>query len=263
MCDPKVINSSLTDHLKVVDNNIDFGCIPPFLNYANPNLYLRGDNTWQNLNTLYACNSNGTCVYALTLQADANLVLRDVSTNAAVWYSKQMQVPNGNASYFMNGTGQWSIPVGTTYAAATTAVDGLMSAADKIKLDKSGLVSQLGANAISKNGAYVSAVSAATINAYRIAGNSGIVCFTANGINVTTAAGNGAHLFSLSLANGGGKVAGDWYFKPMSSSGTFSNTGAFVASAGNSTTTVLKVYAYGTISAGTYSVSTNIPTYFA
>ena len=36
---------------------------------------------------------------------------------------------------FLNGAGQWASPVGTTYDAATTSTAGLMSAADKTKLD--------------------------------------------------------------------------------------------------------------------------------
>ena len=304
-CDSKVINSSLYAHLKVVDDNIDFGCIPPLSETTGSGTpkarrYLRGDNTWQLLYRLFSEDANGDVAYTVTLQADGNLVVRNAVDNSVKWYSDRIPAGNNNDNYFLNGKHQWSqiptfigattasvgvkglvpasttqarlaylrgdgtwnFPVGTTYAAVTTSANGLMTAADKIKLNKTALVSQFGADAISKNGSYLSAVSAATIQVYRIGGDSGILCFTANGINITASAGNGAHIFSLSLANGGGKVAGDWYFKPMSSAGTFKNTGAFVASAGNSTATVLKVYAYGTIDVGTYSVSTVIPIYF-
>ena len=259
------INSSLNSHLKVVDDSIDFGCVPPLsaaTGSGTPKArrYLRGDNTWQLLYRLFSEDANGDVMYTATLQADGNLVVRSAVDNSVKWYSDRIPAGNGNDKYYLNGTHQWSqIP---TFVGATTAADGLMTAADKIKLNKTALVSQLGASAISKNGTYISAVGAATIQVYRIGGDSGILCFTANGINVTTAAGNGAHIFSLALTDGGGKVAGDWYFKPMNNSGTFSNTGAFVASAGNSTATVLKVYAYGTIAVGAYSVSTVIPIYF-
>lgn len=43
--------------------------------------------------------------------------------------------PNGTASYYLNGTGGWTVPPNTTYTTATTAANGLMSAADKKKLD--------------------------------------------------------------------------------------------------------------------------------
>lgn len=43
--------------------------------------------------------------------------------------------PDGTASHYLNGTGGWTAPPNTTYTTATTAANGLMSAADKKKLD--------------------------------------------------------------------------------------------------------------------------------
>lgn len=42
---------------------------------------------------------------------------------------------NAQKNLFLNGAGQWASPVGTTYNAATSSTAGLMSAADKAKLD--------------------------------------------------------------------------------------------------------------------------------
>lgn len=47
-------------------------------------------------------------------------------------------VPSATAAQrglFLNGAGQWANPVGTTYSPATSSANGLMSAADKAKLD--------------------------------------------------------------------------------------------------------------------------------
>ena len=61
---------------------------------------------------------------------------------------------------FLNGAGQWASPIGTTYANATTSTAGLMSAADKSKLD--GVQAQ--ASKVSVTRSLSSGVKIATLN---------------------------------------------------------------------------------------------------
>ena len=43
---------------------------------------------------------------------------------------------NASAGAYLSATGQWEVPVGTVYSAATTSANGLMSASDKSKLNE-------------------------------------------------------------------------------------------------------------------------------
>lgn len=59
----------------------------------------------------------------------------------ATWNTagKSGKVPQplaGQQNQFLRGDGTWNTPTNTTYTAATTAKDGLMSAADKTMLQK-------------------------------------------------------------------------------------------------------------------------------
>ncbi len=105
--------------------------------------YLRGDGTWQtppDTNTTYGAMKGATASAA----GGAGLV----PTPAA-----------GKQASFLRGDGTWAVPTNTTYSAATTSKPGLMSAADKAKLDGiatgatmnavDGTVTETGANAVS------------------------------------------------------------------------------------------------------------------
>ena len=65
------------------------------------------------------CEYNSNTTYALATTAKIGL----------------MPILSNNSDQYLNGTGNWSTPIDTTYAAVTTAADGLMIAADKTKLD--------------------------------------------------------------------------------------------------------------------------------
>lgn len=54
-----------------------------------------------------------------------------------------------STAIFLRGDGTWAQPIGSTYAAATTAVDGLMSASDKIKLNSVASSAEVNQNAFS------------------------------------------------------------------------------------------------------------------
>lgn len=67
--------------------------------------------------------------------------------------------PAGSSALFLNGAGQWVSPVGTTYSSATESTAGLMSAADKKKLN--GIAA--GATAVSVARSLTSGTKVATI----------------------------------------------------------------------------------------------------
>ena len=55
-----------------------------------------------------------------------------VATAAAAGFLRQL---DGSTAHYLRGDGSWAVPPNTTYGNATQSVAGLMSAADKVKLD--------------------------------------------------------------------------------------------------------------------------------
>lgn len=85
--------------------------------------YLRGDGTWATpTNTTYSAMTGATASAA----GKAGLVPAPAA---------------GAQAKFLRGDGTWVVPTNTTYTPATTAANGLMSSADKAKLDAFGAAS--------------------------------------------------------------------------------------------------------------------------
>jgi len=80
--------------------------------------FLRGDGTWA-----VPTNTTYSNMKAATASAAGGAGL--VPAPAA-----------GKQTSFLRGDGTWAVPTNTTYSVATTTKNGLMSAADKVKLDK-------------------------------------------------------------------------------------------------------------------------------
>ena len=95
------------------------GLVPKPSTTAGTTKYLREDGTWQvppDTNTTY---SNMTA-----------------ATSSAAGKAGLVPAPAAGAqAKFLRGDGTWQTPTNTTYSAATTSAAGLMSAADKTKLD--------------------------------------------------------------------------------------------------------------------------------
>lgn len=128
--------------------------------------YLRSDGTWQvppDTNTTYANMTAATASAA----GKAGLVPAPAA---------------GEQTSFLRGDGTWAVPTNTTYSAATTSAAGLMSAADKTKLN--GIAE--GANAYSLPNATTS-VKGGVIIGSNITVSSGTISLTK--ANVTSALG--------------------------------------------------------------------------
>lgn len=108
------------------------------------NKYLRGDGTWQtppDTNTTY---SNATQSANGLMSAADKKKLDGVAANANNYAhptnSGNKHIPSGGASgqilrWSADGTAAWGADNNTTYSVATQSANGLMSAADKKKLD--------------------------------------------------------------------------------------------------------------------------------
>jgi len=107
------------------------------------NRYLRSDGTWQvPPNTTYSVVS--TSANGLMSSADKTK-LDGIATGANKYThpttSGNKHIPSGGSSgqilrWSADGTAVWGADNNTTYSLATQSADGLMSAADKAKLDK-------------------------------------------------------------------------------------------------------------------------------
>lgn len=95
------------------------GLVPAPSTTAGTTKYLREDGTWTvppNTNTTYS-NMTG-------------------ATSSAAGKAGLVPAPaSGKQTSFLRGDGTWVVPTNTTYSAATQSAQGLMSAADKTKLD--------------------------------------------------------------------------------------------------------------------------------
>ncbi len=104
--------------------------------------YLRGDGTWQTpLNTTYGAASQST---AGLMSAADKKKLDGVATNANHYShptsAGNKHIPSGGSSgqilrWSADGTAVWGADNNTTYGTASQSANGLMSAADKKKLD--------------------------------------------------------------------------------------------------------------------------------
>lgn len=86
---------------------------------GSQNKYLRGDGTWQT-------------------PPDNNTTYSDMTAATASGAGTHGLVPApaaGEQGKYLRGDGTWQTPTNTTYSAATTGKAGLMSVADKVKLD--------------------------------------------------------------------------------------------------------------------------------
>lgn len=107
----------------------------------------------------------------------------------------------GKQASYLRGDGTWQVPTNTTYSAATTSAAGLMSAADKTKLD--GIAS--GANAYS-----LPTASASVLGGVKVGSNLSISNGVLSGTADTTyTAGSGLALSgrAFSIATGGVTLA--------------------------------------------------------
>ena len=202
-------------------------------------------------NTIYALNLDYTIACKLYLQPDGNLVMTDGSGNL-LWHRSQYANPNNNAAYFMNGTGQFSVPL-----VATTSANGYMSASDKYKLDRLGYTQLYTLDNISRN-AQVSGIAGATIYVVRCEANSGFLCIEINGLSISTQMASGASLIGISVA-GGGQPLGDHYITPIiSSTGVPASFGLYVQTSGSHDNYAL-IRVLGTAPIGTYNFSAVVP----
>ena len=110
--------------------------------------YLRGDGTWQTPpNTTYSAataSANGLMSAADKAKLDGVAAGANNYTHPTSAGSKH--IPGGGASgqilrWSADGTAAWGADNNTTYSAATASANGLMSAADKAKLDAFGSAS--------------------------------------------------------------------------------------------------------------------------
>jgi len=93
---------------------------------------------------------------------DTNTIYSVMTGATASASGKQGLVPapaSGKQASFLRGDGTWAVPTNTTYSAATTSAAGLMSAADKSKLD--GIAA--GASAVSVSQALTSGTKVGSI----------------------------------------------------------------------------------------------------
>lgn len=128
--------------------------------------YLRADGTWQTPpNTVYthpAYTARTSGLYKITVDAighvsgvvavskeditalgipgqDTNTTYSNMTAATASAAGKAGLVPApaaGKQTSFLRGDGTWAVPTNTTYGLATASANGLMSAADKAKMDK-------------------------------------------------------------------------------------------------------------------------------
>lgn len=96
----------------------------------------------------------------------------------------------GKQTSFLRGDGTWVVPDNTTYSAATTSTAGLMSAADKTKLN--GIAT--GANAYS-----LPTASASTLGGVKVGTNLSISSGVLSATNTTYSAGTGLSLSSTTF----------------------------------------------------------------
>lgn len=98
-------------------------------------------------NRTYTFRYDGT-QYELVGDIDTNTTYSAMTAATSSAAGKTGLVPApaaGKQASFLRGDGTWVVPTNTTYSAATTSAAGLMSAADKTKLD--GIASMTGATA--------------------------------------------------------------------------------------------------------------------
>ena len=143
--------------------------------------------------------------------ATLSTVNADTITDSSVGAAELNVVGNGTSTQFLrsdgDGTFTWAVPINTTYSDATTSVAGLMSSADKTKLD----TIETGAN-VTDTANVVAALSAG--NNISIAGN-GVI--SATDTNTTYTAGSGLVLVGTTFSH-----------SDTSAVGSVDNTGATV-----------------------------------
>ena len=158
---------------------------------------------------------------------------------------------------YLRGEGTWNLPVGTTYDVASTTAKGLMSAADKLKADRTAIIGVWGKGNLSGGPSY----GAATITLYRCGGNYGLCSITVSSMTVSSTIASNNLVFKAYVANGV-TPSGDFYFKPVISNSGANVSTALYASAGSASGFV-EVYAMGSLSAATYSLSVVVPVLFS
>ena len=222
-CDPKVINSSLSAHLKLADS-ANFGCVPS-LNTANQTIkYLRGDNTWQPLQNIFSEDGN----YSLKMQTDGQIV---------IW---------------SNGQGIW-----TNQRLASATNWGAMSSTHYNVVSKIGVVSMVGTSAFSKH-SYVSSLTSGEAISIRIGGDYGYTAVSLNAFTISQTIPGDEIIFAVELTNGAFPI-GDHYYALVSNS----TNSAIVYIRPHNGYTHFKICALGnTVVAGTYRFSAVFPTQF-
>ena len=105
-------------------------------------------NIEKNSNAIKSISRSGTTFTAIRLGGETFTFTQQDNNTTYANYKGATTAASGTAGLvpaattanrlkFLRGDATWQVPTNTTYAAATTSADGLMTAADKIKLDNS------------------------------------------------------------------------------------------------------------------------------